>query len=93
MALLLEHKLDIQRIIEMFPSLRLFSPITGHCLGLYVVDALSEGMPKDELQQMINSDGFIITLAGAVFSTLQQDDSFGCDAGVVAIVEIRHDSE
>jgi hypothetical protein len=73
--------INVERMMEMYPALWLFGPITGETLMRILSGALEQGVPEEALQELVDSDPFIVTVAGSVFSQLQNSTSFGYDGG------------
>jgi hypothetical protein len=72
---------NVERMMTEFPALWLFGPTTGETLARILGGALEHGVPEECLQELVDGDQFIITVAGSVYCQIQHNDSFGCDGG------------
>jgi hypothetical protein len=71
---------NVERMMTEFPALWLFGPTTGETLARILGGALEHGVPEECLQELVDGDQFIITVAGSVFCHLQDNPTFGCDS-------------
>jgi len=72
--------LDFTNAIEAFPELAFFPDIVHQSMMRMICYMMDNGARPEKLQTMIDTDMFIITLAGSVYSQLQNNPFYGCDA-------------
>jgi hypothetical protein len=72
-------EVDFSKAVEAFPALALFAPLAGHTAARLISGLVMQGYSPHAIQRIVDTDAFIISLAGSVFCQMTGDEKFGHD--------------